>query len=81
MTALGGSSMGRAGMAANATRLDGDIATVGYPADQMAALAGSRRSAVDTAENLGDMATCEPFIEAARDLDEWLWFPEAHLTE
>lgn len=86
VTALGGVAMGTVGMAATASRLDSypsdllqDMATVQFLADQMAKIAASTRSAADQAEELGDMATNDLFIEIVRDLDKWLWFLEAHL--
>ncbi len=86
VTALGGIAMGTVRMAATASRLDAypsdllqDMATVQFLADQMAQIAASTRSAADQAEELGDMATNDLFIEIVRDLDKWLWFLEAHL--
>lgn len=86
VTALGGLAMGSVRLAATSSRLDAyppdllqDIASVQFLADQMAQLAATTRSAADQAEELGDMATNDLFIEVVRDLDKWLWFLEAHL--
>jgi starvation-inducible DNA-binding protein len=42
-------------------------------------LAGSVRDAIDTADELGDMATADLFTDMVRDLDKWVWFLQAHL--
>lgn len=86
VTALGGIARGTVRMAAASSRLDAyppdllqDMASVQFLADQMARLAATTRAAADQAEELGDMATNDLFIEVVRDLDKWLWFLEAHL--
>ncbi|WP_020468988.1 DNA starvation/stationary phase protection protein Dps [Zavarzinella formosa] len=85
-TALGGVAMGTARMAAKNSRLPE------YPtdavnsqqhltalADRYAALAKTTREAIDKADGLGDKSTADLFTSISRDLDQALWFIEAHL--
>ena len=46
---------------------------------RFAALAGTTRSAIDAAEELGDADTADLLTEVSRGLDKSLWFLEAHL--
>jgi len=85
-TALGGLALGTARMAAEASSLDeypleavSGMDTVEVIADRLAAYAAKVREAIDTAEDLGDMATSDLFTEVSRGIDEHLWFVEAHL--
>ena len=85
-TALGGLAFGTARMAAEASSLDeypleavSGMDTVEVIADRLAAYAAKVREAIDTAEDLGDMATSDLFTEVSRGIDEHLWFVEAHL--
>jgi starvation-inducible DNA-binding protein len=78
-TALGGTALGTARMAAGASRLPE------YPADAfpgpkaITALARSTRAGIDLAANAGDADTADVFTEVSRSLDKNLWFLEAHL--
>lgn len=85
-TALGGLAMGTVQMAAAATRLPDfppdtieSLETVAGLAERFAALAASTRTAIDTADEAGDMDTADLFTEVSRGLDKSLWFLEAHL--
>ena len=86
VTALGGTAMGTARMAAAFSRLEE------YPADvsrglssvealaaRYAALAASIREAIDLSARAGDADTADLFTEISRGLDKSLWFLEAHL--
>jgi len=85
-TTLGGTALGTARMAAAATRLpEYPVNTVSGResvealAERYAALAASTRTAIDTADKLGDVDTSDLFTAVSRDLDKSLWFLEAHL--
>jgi starvation-inducible DNA-binding protein len=85
-TALGGTAMGTVRMSAAASRLPdypliaGDsIEHVEALAVRFAALAATTRSAIESAEHLGDADTADLFTEVSRGLDKALWFLEAHL--
>ena len=86
-TALGGTALGTARMAAEASRLPE------YPGDavdgrqhvealtaRFASLAKTSRAAIDAAAAFGDVDTSDLFTEVSRGLDKQLWFLEAHLT-
>jgi starvation-inducible DNA-binding protein len=86
VTALGGTAMGTARMAAAASRLPE------YPLDaidgmqHVAALverfgnyAATSRKAIDLADEYGDADTVDLFTEISRAIDKHLWFLEAHL--
>ncbi|MDQ3694498.1 MAG: DNA starvation/stationary phase protection protein Dps [Chloroflexota bacterium] len=85
-TALGGTAMGTARMAAANSTLPE------YPADAIDAMAhvtalvdrygkyaASTRAAIDTADEHQDMTTADLFTEISRTIDKDLWFLEAHL--
>jgi starvation-inducible DNA-binding protein len=85
-TALGGTALGTARMAAENSRLSE------YPTDisesmqhveclteRYAALAAGLRQAINEADELDDQATTDLFTEIVRDVDKHLWFLEAHL--
>jgi starvation-inducible DNA-binding protein len=85
-TALGGSAMGTARMAASSSTLPE------YPVDatdgpeHVAALverygsyAASSRAAIDRANDCHDLDTADLFTEVSRVVDKHLWFLEAHL--
>ena len=87
-TALGGTALGTARLAAAASRLSE------YPPDivtgiqhlevliaRYAALAVTTRAAIDGASDLGDADTADLFTEVSRDLDKALWFLESHVQE
>ncbi len=85
-TALGGTALGTARMAAAASRLP-EYPSDAHPgpkaiaalADRFAALAKSTREGIDTAATAGDADTADVFTEVSRSLDKNLWFLEAHL--
>lgn len=85
-TALGGYAMGTARMAAANSQLeefpvevtDGTEA-VEILVKRYAAAAANVRSAINTADEAGDMSTSDLFTEISRALDKNLWFLEAHL--
>jgi starvation-inducible DNA-binding protein len=85
VTALGGTAMGTARMAAAQSRLpEYPEAVAGKEhltalADRYAALAKSTRAAIDAADKLGDADTADLFTQISRELDKNLWFIEAHL--
>jgi starvation-inducible DNA-binding protein len=83
--ALGGVALGTARRSADRSRL------AEYPAgisagqdhvravsDALASFGARTREATDTADEAGDMATSDLFIEITRAIDKWLWFVEAH---
>jgi starvation-inducible DNA-binding protein len=85
-TALGGTALGTARMAAAASRLPE------YPLDavdgrqhvealavRVSALGATSRAAIDAASELSDADTADLFTEVSRGLDKQLWFLEAHL--
>lgn len=86
VTALGGTALGTARLAATHSRLPeypldavaGKDHVVAL-ADRFARLALTTRAAIDTSAQLGDAATADLFTEVARELDKNLWFLEAHL--
>jgi len=86
ITALGGTALGTVQMSTSATRLDdlpadmtGGEAFVEAIAERFGQHAESVRAAIDTADELGDMATSDLFTEVVRGLDKSLYFLEAHL--
>lgn len=86
VTSLGGTAKGTVRMSAKNTRLDEyptDVVNVQQHltalADRYAALAKTTREAIDRADELDDKATADMFTEVVRDLDQDLWFIEAHL--
>jgi len=87
-TALGGTALGTARMAAASSRLaeypttvSGSLESVETLTERYAALAASSREAIDKADELGDLDTADVFTGVSRDLDKSLWFLEAHLQE
>ncbi len=85
-TALGGIAAGTVRMSARASRLEeyaggpvDSLESVRLLAERYAGLAQTTREAIDQAEEAGDMATSDMFIDVTRDLDKSLWFLEAHL--
>ncbi len=86
ITALGGTARGTVQMSSGATGLEdipldmtGGEAFVRAIADRFAQHADGVREAIDTADQLGDMATSDLFTEIVRGLDKSLYFLEAHL--
>ncbi len=85
-TALGGVANGTVRAAAAASRLpefpadtSGANAVVTALAERYAALAKTAREAIDATDKLGDKGTADLFTGQSRDLDQALWFLEAHL--
>ncbi len=85
-TALGGVAEGTLRQAAERSRVPefpsqtfAGLSVVEALAVRYAHLGKSTREAIDAAETLGDAATADLFTGAARELDQALWFLEAHL--
>ena len=85
-TALGGEALGTVRMAAAASQIEefpegvfDSLKVVDALADRYARVAATAREGIDAAEEAGDMATSDLFIDVARGLDKSLWFLEAHL--
>jgi len=85
-TALGGTALGTARMAAAASRiaeLPSDavegLSSVDALSDRYAALSASTRAAIAIATSHDDPATADLFTEVSRGLDTSLWFLESHL--
>jgi starvation-inducible DNA-binding protein len=85
-TALGGTALGTARMAAQGSRLPefpSDVfagaQAVAALAERFAAVAKSTRTAMDTTSEWGDATTTDLLTEISRGLDKSLWFLEAHL--
>jgi starvation-inducible DNA-binding protein len=85
-TALGGVALGTARQAAAMSRTPefpsgvhkgNDV--VAALADRFAALGKSVRAAIDQSDELGDKDTSDLFTQVSRDLDQSLYFLEAHL--
>jgi starvation-inducible DNA-binding protein len=86
ITALGGTAMGTARMAATSSRLQDfpqdaidSLDNVRALAQCYAMLTESTREGIDISEQLKDMTTNDLLIDVTRDLDKFLWFLEAHL--
>jgi len=85
-TALGGQAMGTVRMAATGSSLPelpmdaaGDMAFVEALADRFARVAARVGEGIDRADEAGDKATSDLLTQIARDLDQSLYFLEAHL--
>jgi starvation-inducible DNA-binding protein len=85
-TALGGVAEGTVRQVAERSRLPefpsqtfAGLSVVEALAVRYAHLGKSTREAIDAAETLGDAATADLFTAASRELDQALWFLEAHL--
>lgn len=87
-TALGGVAHGGAKAVAARTRLpefpkdvfDG-MAVVAAVADRYAAAGKNARAAIDESNTFGDADTADLFTEVSREIDQSLWFLEAHLQK
>jgi starvation-inducible DNA-binding protein len=85
-TALGGTALGTARMAANASELP-EFPADAFEGDTMlriiverwAQYAAAIRAAANQADEDGDLSTSDMFIEVSRVADKMLWFAEAHL--
>lgn len=88
VTALGGTAMGTARVAATDSILpeypfdaiDG-AEHVAALAERFAAYAKHVREAIDATDNLGDADTADLYTEISRTIDKRLWFLEAHLVK
>lgn len=86
ITALGGTARGTVQTVARASTLKAypeDI-TAGSEhlaalADRLAGFGAAARAAIDAADQLGDAGTADLFTGVSRDIDQQLWFVEAHL--
>lgn len=85
-TALGGLAMGTARQAAAMSHVAEFPANthkgqdvVAALADRFAAVGKSTREAMHTAEELDDQDTLDLFVQISRDIDQSLYFLEAHL--
>ena len=85
-TALGGTALGTARMAAASSRLDeypldavDSLAHVEALADRYANYAATTRAAIDTSTEYSDQSTADLLTEVSRGIDKSLWFLEAHL--
>ncbi|HSM84378.1 MAG TPA: DNA starvation/stationary phase protection protein Dps [Nodosilinea sp.] len=88
VTALGGTAMGTARVAASSSILpeypfdaiDG-AEHVTALAERFAAYGKHVRGAIDTTDELGDADTADLYTEISRTIDMRLWFLEAHLVK
>ena len=84
-TALGGTAMGTARMAASASDLpEYPLVVAGLEhlaalGERYAALAASTRRAATTADDAGDVGTADLMTDIVRILDQDLWMIESHL--
>ncbi len=85
-TALGGTALGTARMAAAASTLPEFPDTVVEGMDHVACLvdrygryAASTRAAIGTTDDLGDPTTADLFTEISRGVDKQLYFLESHI--
>ncbi|QQE65021.1 DNA starvation/stationary phase protection protein [Leptolyngbya sp. BL0902] len=88
VTALGGTALGTARTAANASILpEYPFEAVDGPehvaalAERLALYAKHVRKAIDTTDDLGDADTADLYTEISRTVDMRLWFLEAHLVK
>ncbi|PSR17797.1 DNA starvation/stationary phase protection protein Dps [filamentous cyanobacterium CCP3] len=88
VTALGGTAMGTARIAAAESILpEYPIDAVEGPehvtalAERFAAYGKHVREAIDTTDDLGDADTADLYTEISRTIDMRLWFLEAHLVQ
>jgi starvation-inducible DNA-binding protein len=86
VTALGGTALGTARMAAANSRLPEfpvdmvkDEQVVAVLAERFVNYAATTRAAIDTAAEHDDQGTSDLFTEVSRTIDKHLWFLEAHL--
>jgi starvation-inducible DNA-binding protein len=83
---LGGTAMGTNRMSAAESRLPeypsevmDSMEHVNALTERYAMVAASTRSAVETAEEAGDLDTVDLMSAISLGMDKWLWFLEAHL--
>ena len=87
VTALGGTALGTARIAASESILpEYDLGAVSGAehvtvlADRYGAYAKHVREAIDQTDDLGDADTADLYTEISRTIDKRLWFLEAHLA-
>ncbi|MDJ0633986.1 MAG: DNA starvation/stationary phase protection protein Dps [Xenococcaceae cyanobacterium MO_188.B29] len=87
VTALGGTALGTARIAASESILPeypldavGGIEHITALADRYADYGKHLREAIDTTDDLGDADTADLYTEISRTIDKRLWFLEAHLV-
>lgn len=88
VTALGGTAMGTARVAASESILseypydavDGEEHVTAL-ADRFGTYAQHVRAAIDKTDELGDADTADLYTEISRTIDKRLWFLEAHLIQ
>ncbi len=88
VTALGGTALGTARIAAAASSIpeydldaSGGVEHVVAVSSRLAKAANQFRSDIDTTDELGDKATSDLFTQITREADKDLWFLEAHLQK
>jgi starvation-inducible DNA-binding protein len=88
LTALGGVAAGTVRQSAAASRVaefpsgvHEGLEVVAALADAFATVGKGARAAIDEADELGDADTADMFTDASRELDQSLWFLEAHLSK
>lgn len=88
VTTLGGTALGTARVAAEASILPeypldavGGLEHITALADRYAAYGKHVRVAIDTTGDLGDADTSDMYTEISRNIDKRLWFLEAHLVK
>ena len=86
VTALGGTALGTARIAASESILSeypldavGGVEHITALADRYSAYGKHVREAIDTTGDLGDADTSDMYTEISRTIDKRLWFLEAHL--
>ena len=88
VTALGGTALGTARIAAAQSQLPefpveivNEKQVVEILAQRYGAYASSSRAAIATAADHGDQETADLFSDIARTIDKQMWFLDAHLQE
>jgi starvation-inducible DNA-binding protein len=88
VTALGGTALGTARIAASESILPeynldavGGIDHITALAERYAAYGKHIREAIEATDNLGDADTADLYTEISRTIDKRLWFLEAHLID
>ena len=88
ITALGGTALGTARVAASESILSeypldavGGIEHITALADRYGAYGKHVREAIDITGDLGDADTSDMYTEISRTIDKRLWFLEAHLVK
>jgi len=86
ITALGGYPRGTVRMTANATSLPEypdkilrGMEHVEALSERFAQFSESLYKGIESSDEAGDPSTSDLLVEISRDVDQWLWFLEAHL--